>query len=41
MRGKVSFTYVKTTDQVADMLTKALPECKHEACCNSMGMRKI
>jgi hypothetical protein len=38
MRGDVSFTYVKTDDMLADVLTKALPSNKHNACCRGISI---
>ena len=33
MRGDITFSYVKTDDMLADIMTKGLPRNKHEACC--------
>lgn len=41
MRGEVSFRYISTTDQVADILTKALPSSKHHQCKEDMGVRPV
>ena len=38
MRKEVAFRYVKTEDQLADCLTKALPTSKHQMCCDGMGI---
>lgn len=37
-RKEVEFIYCRTDDNVADALTKALPDCKFTACCKGMGM---
>ena len=37
-RGEVHFTYIKTSDQVADIMTKALPPVKFKMCCDEMGL---
>jgi hypothetical protein len=33
MRGDVTFSYVRTDEMLADMMTKAVPTGKHLACC--------
>jgi hypothetical protein len=38
MIGDVSFSYVKTEDMLADMMTKSLPGPKHYACCKGIGI---
>jgi hypothetical protein len=38
LRNEVSFEYVSTADQVADILTKPLPISKHNLLCIRMGM---
>jgi hypothetical protein len=38
MRGDVSFAYIKTDEQLADILTKALPGTKHYVCCKGIGV---
>jgi hypothetical protein len=38
MRGDITFSYVKTDDMLADILTKALPLSKHQACCKGIGV---
>jgi len=38
VRKEVAFTYVQTTEMVADVLTKALPKAKHQMCKAWMGM---
>jgi hypothetical protein len=35
---EVEFSYVPTTEMVADVLTKVLSQSKHEACCVKMGL---
>lgn len=35
---EVEFSYVPTTEMAADVLTKILPQSKHEACCDLMGL---
>jgi hypothetical protein len=40
MKGDVVFTYVKTDDMLADMMTKALPGPKHFVCCKGIGIGK-
>lgn len=37
-RKEIDFSYIPTAEQVADVLTKALPECKVNFCCSGMGM---
>jgi len=39
MRRDVEFKYVSTQENVADVLTKALPEAKHKFCRVNMGVR--
>jgi hypothetical protein len=41
VRGEVSFTYVGTKQNAADVLTKALPLEAHRNCCQGMGMTKL
>ncbi len=41
MRGEVTFSYIKTTDQMADILTKALPGVKHHQCKEDMGVKAV
>jgi hypothetical protein len=38
LRNEVGFTYISTDQQVADVLTKALPAAKHQFCCKGMGV---
>ncbi|WIA41017.1 hypothetical protein OEZ86_004655 [Tetradesmus obliquus] len=38
MRKEVTFSYVKTDDQLADIMTKALPAPKHDKCTAGMGV---
>jgi hypothetical protein len=38
-RGDVTFTYVSTKDNVADILTKALEKPLFEVCRKGLGMR--
>jgi hypothetical protein len=38
MRGKIEICYIPTEQNVADALTKALPNCKFTACRSNMGM---
>jgi histone deacetylase 1/2 len=38
LRNEVSFEYVNTADQVADILTKPLPSSQHNLLCMRMGM---
>lgn len=38
MRKEVSFSYVSTSDQLADIFTKALPRMKFEECVAGMGV---
>jgi hypothetical protein len=38
MRKEIEFKYIPTIEQVADVLTKALPEAKHTKCLKGMGM---
>jgi transposase InsO family protein len=35
---EVEFSYVPTTEMAADVLTKVLPQSKHAACCDMMGL---
>lgn len=37
-RKEVNFTYVQSSDQVADIMTKPLPPGKFKNCCDSMGL---
>ena len=41
MRKEVAFHYVKTDDQLADNLTKALSAAKHRVCCSGMGIGSV
>ena len=36
--GEVAFSYIPTSEMVADCLTKAVPLAKHVYCCQAMGM---
>ena len=36
--GDISVQYIKTTQQVADSLTKALPSELHQMCCHGQGL---
>jgi transposase InsO family protein len=38
LRKEVIFHYIATKEMLADVLTKALPPAKHEACCKGFGM---
>lgn len=38
-RKEIEYVYVATTEMLADMLTKAVPEPKHKLCCAGLGMR--
>jgi len=40
-RSEVSFSYLSTDKMVADILTKALPEVKHNFCSSSMGLLQV
>jgi hypothetical protein len=37
-RQEVAFVFVATDEQIADVLTKALPKYKHVFCCDGMGL---
>ena len=37
-RHEVVFVFVATDQQIADVMTKALPKVKHEFCCEGMGL---
>jgi hypothetical protein len=37
-RQEVAFVFVATDEQIADIMTKALPKYKHVYCCDGMGM---
>jgi hypothetical protein len=37
-RKEVTFTYCKSVDNVADCMTKILPEIKFQSCCKMMGL---
>ena len=39
MRKEVAFVYTATDLMIADVMTKALPKCKHVYCCNGMGVK--
>eukprot|EP00775_Hariotina_reticulata_P001034 gene1034-1371_t len=41
MRGEVKFSYISTANQLADVLTKALPTAKHSQCRAGMGVQQI
>jgi hypothetical protein len=41
MRKEVTFSYVKTEDQLADIMTKALPAPKHTVCSTGMGVGPV
>ena len=41
MRGDVAFSYVKTSEMTADVMTKALPESKHTFCCSGMAVGAV
>jgi hypothetical protein len=41
MRGEVSFSYIQTSEQVADILTKALPSARHHQCKEDMGVKAV
>jgi hypothetical protein len=41
MRGEVAFSYIQTSEQVADILTKALPSVRHHQCKEDMGVKEI
>jgi hypothetical protein len=38
MRKEIEFKYTPTLEQMADALTKALPQAKHIKCVKGMGM---
>ena len=38
LRREVSFTYISTEKQLADIFTKAMPGSKHIYCCKGMGV---
>ena len=38
-RKEVKFEYIRTEHMVADMLTKPVPQEKHELCCRGMGVQ--
>jgi hypothetical protein len=40
-RKEVAFSYIKTTDMVADILTKAVPENKFIFCRDNMGLSQV
>lgn len=40
-RGEVEFEFVPGKDNVADVLTKAMPGPKHKWCCEQMGIVKL
>jgi hypothetical protein len=37
-RQEVAFVFVATDEQIADIMTKALPKSKHVFCCHGMGL---
>ena len=37
-RKEVAFEFVATDQQIADIMTKALPKNKHVFCCDGMGV---
>ena len=37
IRGDVDFSYIRTDNMLADMLTKAVPMSKMEICCKGIG----
>jgi hypothetical protein len=37
-RKEVNFTYVQSSDQLADIMTKPLPPSKFKKCCDGMGL---
>ena len=39
--GRIELQYVKTEDNIADLLTKPLPRPRHELYMGSMGVRVI
>lgn len=41
LRGEVSFSYISTDQQVADILTKPLTTAKHNRCAAGMGMGSV
>jgi transposase InsO family protein len=41
MRGDIIFSYVKTEDMLADMMTKAVPTVKHVYCCKGIGIGPV
>jgi hypothetical protein len=41
LRGEVSFSYVSTDQQVADILTKPLASAKHNLCAAGMGVGSV
>ena len=36
--GDVNFTYIATTDNLADTMTKPIPKAKFDECCLAMGI---
>jgi hypothetical protein len=41
LRGEVSFSYIRTDQQVADILTKPLSAAKHYPCAAGMGVGRV
>jgi hypothetical protein len=39
LRREVAFHYISTQKMLADVMTKALPQSKHEECCIGMGVK--
>ncbi len=37
-RREVNFTYVQSSDQLADIMTKPLPSSKFKYCCDGIGL---
>jgi hypothetical protein len=40
-KGNVKFDYIASEDNVADLLTKALPVARHQALTESLGLHEV